>query len=870
MTDITAVVLAAGEGKRMRTLGANLSKVMLPILGKPVLAYIINNIKEAGIRHIVIVISGHLGESLTSYFGSSYKGMELKYVYQNKQLGPAHAISLALPEVDTDFFLVQYGDSLADQNIPKSLVETLNENPQTDGVLAVRQIDNPSRYGIVKYNKKNIVAVVEKPSKEKAPSKHAVIGTFILKTDTCKKALKNKKFEYGKELFPAQYLLATGAKMIGWFFDGSRVDVGKPQDLFNASQLLAKTEVECIVFDADNTLYNTHQVAKIADLEAIKILAQVSNQLPISLYEEWQEIVKKIKWSKNPRIRSRPYSYGKLCQKYHQNVKLAQKMFATFTKTLLKNLKVASGIKQTLEELPQEKFVVTEDISQLAAKKLNHLKIDKYFKEVITSDKVKIMKPSKKYYETILREYQPQEILAVGDDWQKDLKIPSELGMQIFFVENEKSLEKFLTINLSKEPKRIHLMGIAGVGAAAVAGIASAYGYEVSGCDLNPDSPYTKNLEVRIKKGHSPSHLSDIDLLITSPAVEKLDPNNGELKEAKRLKIPTMTWQEFQGKYLQKNKFVITVAGAYGKSTTTAMIAQILIDSGLDPTCEIGAKVLEWGNNFKIGKSKYYVCESDEYNNNFLNYYPDIAVVLNVAWDHPDFFKNQQAVIDSYRKFLNNIKAGGTLVLGSDPNLSQLTKSKKTAIRVKNFVPIKLSIIGDFRKENANAALTVAQAMGIDIKKAQKSIENFKGLGRRLEYKGQIEGVKFYDDYAVQPYTIQKTADALKAKFKDKKVALVLEPHTFSRIETFFKDFVGRLKNTKVDRVLITNVYAAREHGDNTKLAFKLVQSVGTKAKYIGSLENATGYVKSHIKEFDVVLSMGAGDIYKLYDLIRD
>jgi len=181
-----------------------------------------------------------------------------------------------------------------------------------------------------------------------------------------------------------------------------------------------------------------------------------------------------------------------------------------------------------------------------------------------------------------------------------------------------------------KYAKNIHIMGICGAGASAVAGIAKGYGYNVTGCDLISDSPYAKNLGVSIYKDHDPSHLKNAGMLIVSPSVQKFDPDNLEIQEAKKLNIPTLTWQEFQGKFLQKDKFVIAVAGAYGKSTTTAMISQILIDQNLDPTCEIGAKVLAWGQNFRVGKSKYYVCEADEYNDNFLNYKPDIAVVLNL------------------------------------------------------------------------------------------------------------------------------------------------------------------------------------------------------------------------------------------------
>ncbi|OGD92119.1 hypothetical protein A3E14_01800 [Candidatus Curtissbacteria bacterium RIFCSPHIGHO2_12_FULL_41_13] len=443
-------------------------------------------------------------------------------------------------------------------------------------------------------------------------------------------------------------------------------------------------------------------------------------------------------------------------------------------------------------------------------------------------------------------------------------------------IDSKKDLE-ITNREMTKRPVKIHIMGIAGAGASAVAGIAKAYGFEVTGCDIVPDSPYVKYLNIKIKKGHNPSHLKSIDMLVISPAVLKLNPDNQELSEARSKNIPTLTWQEFQGRYLQKGKVVITVAGAYGKSTTCAIISKILEDAGCDPTCEIGAKVLSWKKNFRIGKSKYYVCEADEYNDNFLNYQSDIAVILNIAWDHPDYFKTQESVAGSYREFIKKIRPNGTLVIGSDPKLNQLIMVSKTpkkgsdpkVIKIQDFGNVPLSIIGDFRRENANAALTVAKTLNLDLNLAKRSIKNFKGLGRRLEFKGQIGKVKVYDDYAVQPYTVLSTANALKEKFKNKKVVLVFEPHTFSRIKTFFDDFVESLKNTIVDRALICDIYAARERGDNKILAGKLASSIGFKAKYTGSLDQTVEYLKSNLEEFDVILSMGAGNIYKIYDMLK-
>jgi len=422
-----------------------------------------------------------------------------------------------------------------------------------------------------------------------------------------------------------------------------------------------------------------------------------------------------------------------------------------------------------------------------------------------------------------------------------------------------------------KLSSKLHFMGIAGSGTSAVAAIAKKYGFTVEGCDIDPNSAYIKNLiDIRVRKGHDPSHIKNIDKLIVSPAILKSDPKNKEITDAKKLKIPVLTWQEFQGSYLQKDKFVIAVAGGYGKSTTTAMVSKMLIDQELDPTCEIGAKVIEWGTNFKIGSSKYYVCEADEYNDNFLFCEPDVAIVLNFAWDHPDFFKNRKALINSYIKFINQINKNGVLIVGEDPQLGEvLPKIRKDikVVKVSDFGKYNLSIIGDFRKQNADAVLTLAQSLDLDIKKARLSVESFQGLSRRLEYKGSIKGLRIYDDYAVQPHTVKTTANALKEKFPNEKIYLVFEPHTFSRIKIFFSDFVKVLKEVNVDKILVTDVFAAREKGDKTNLAKNLSQKVGGKAVYIENLPKSAKYIKDNLQK-GIVLSMGAGKAYMLWDII--
>src|SRR3989344_5976868 len=203
--------------------------------------------------------------------------------------------------------------------------------------------------------------------------------------------------------------------------------------------------------------------------------------------------------------------------------------------------------------------------------------------------------------------------------------------------------------------KKVHFLGIGGSGASAAAAIAQHTGFEVTGCDLDISNEFTTPFSLdQLLKGHSASHLKggNVNILAVTPAIYSLDPTNEELMEAKRLGIEVLTWQEFMGKYFMEGKFVIAVSGTHGKTTTTAMIAKILEDAGLDPTVELGSIVPRWGTNYRVGKGKpalsgaegYFVIEADEFNDNFLHLKPDITVVTNIEMDHPEYFKDFEAV----------------------------------------------------------------------------------------------------------------------------------------------------------------------------------------------------------------------------------
>ena len=375
---------------------------------------------------------------------------------------------------------------------------------------------------------------------------------------------------------------------------------------------------------------------------------------------------------------------------------------------------------------------------------------------------------------------------------------------------------------------KVHFLGIAGSGASASAAIAQAQGYEITGCDLD-------------LRGHSPNHLKNIDILAVTPAIFSLDPQNPELLQAKKLGIPVMTWQEFMGKYLTRDKFVIAVAGTHGKTTTTAMIGTLLENAGLDPTVELGAEVSKWKANFRVGKGKFFVCEADEYNDNFLNFKPDIAVVTNIEMDHPEYFKDFQAVKKSFDKFKNQSKK-----VIDQPNPKLINS---------------LQIPGDFNILNASLAFQVGIFLQIDPKIIQKSLQNYQGVGRRFELLGEFKGAKVYSDFGHHPTEIKVTMEAAREKFPKQKIWLIYEPHMFTRTKTLFNDFVKVFREIPVDRIIITDIYQSREIDKGLVTSKQLADAAGK--QYIAK-NQLNDYLEKELKENDVIFFMGAGDIDKM------
>lgn len=427
-----------------------------------------------------------------------------------------------------------------------------------------------------------------------------------------------------------------------------------------------------------------------------------------------------------------------------------------------------------------------------------------------------------------------------------------------------------------KEPS-VHFMGIGGSGASAVAAIAQARGFKISGCDQNPHNEFTRSLNCKgkdLQTGHSPNHLRNIDILAISPAIPSLDPDNLELLEAKKQGLNVLTWQEFMGKYLEKDKFVIAVSGTHGKSTTTAMIGQMLENAGLDPTVELGAIVPKWKANYRVGKSRYFVTEADEFNDNFLASQPDIAVVTTIEYDHPEYFKDFTAYQESFQKFLTSAKEK-IIANMEDPGVCETLASHLLASHLKGvpvivnysnqLIDFPLQIPGQYNIMNASAAFQVGLALSIEPEVIKKSLASFTGTGRRFEKVGEYQGAQVISDFGHHPTEIKVTLQAAREKYPDQKIIVIFQPHMFSRTHTLFNDFVKVLQEAPVDQILIMDIYPSREVDTGLVDSKQLVEAIAKlSVTYLPKGQDVVEKLAKDEGRGEVLFFLGAGETHEL------
>jgi len=388
----------------------------------------------------------------------------------------------------------------------------------------------------------------------------------------------------------------------------------------------------------------------------------------------------------------------------------------------------------------------------------------------------------------------------------------------------------------------------------------------VSGSDI-ARSEITKALEkigAKIYYRHSGKNLKAADLVVYSPAVAE---NNPELIKARKLGIRTFSYPEMLGA-ISKDKYTIAVSGAHGKTTTTAMVGMMLRDAKLDPTIIVGSLLREEKSNFVAGRSKYFVVEACEYKRSFLNINPKIAIITNIDNDHLDYYKSVKNIQKAFGEFAAKLGKDGYLIC--NPNgkyMKPVVKIAKCEIIDYTKLPrdFKLKVIGEHNLDNAQAAFAVGKMLGIRENTIRKSLENFSGTWRRFEYKGKTKnGVLVYDDYGHHPAEIKATLKAVREAFANKKIFCVFQPHLYSRTKLLMNDFAKSFNDA--DAVIVMDIYAAREKNDGTSSAdlVKKTQKYHKNARYAENFSKAAKILIAETKKGDLVITMGAGDVYKI------
>jgi len=422
--------------------------------------------------------------------------------------------------------------------------------------------------------------------------------------------------------------------------------------------------------------------------------------------------------------------------------------------------------------------------------------------------------------------------------------------------------------------KKIHFIGIGGVGVSAIARMARLKGIKVTGSDISMSkmAERIQTIHGEIFIGHKRENLpQDADLVIYSPAITS---DNPEMIYAKELNIPIYSYPEILG-MISRDMFTVAISGTHGKTTTTSMLAELFIYGNLDPTVVIGGLLKKQEDNFVLGGSKYFIVEACEYKESFLNLNPNILIILNIDNDHLDYYKDIEHVKTAFKKLIEKVPDDGYIVYnGEDKNIVDVLKNAKTNAQKLNYLEakaeIKIAVPGEHNLKNAKAAFTTARLTGLTENTALKILKNYTGTWRRFEFMGNTEkGALIYNDYGHHPTEIKATLKAMKEQYPSNKLIVVFQPHLFSRTKLLLDDFAKSFD--LADEIIVTDIYAAREKDDKTISAEDLVKkiplrqgSAGPVAKYVGSAIEIENYLKHNTNKDDIILFQGAGDVYKI------
>ena len=448
----------------------------------------------------------------------------------------------------------------------------------------------------------------------------------------------------------------------------------------------------------------------------------------------------------------------------------------------------------------------------------------------------------------------------------------------LLFMFKNKKIAKFLTPG-----RHVHLVGIGGVSMRPLGLVLKGMGMEVTGSDMSA-SAGTEELErqgIPVAIGHHAENIEGADCIIRTAAAHN---DNPEIAAARAAGIPVFERAQAWGEIMKSYKNAICISGTHGKTTTTSMMTHILMEANLDPTVMIGGYLPLLHASHRVGRGDTILLESCEYCDSFLNFFPTLAVVLNVEADHLDYFKDLADIQKSFHKFAE-LATFGVVANGDDPHTVQAMQgidyvsfglSDTNRIHAANMCPdwrhfdvicdgefychLDMGVLGRHNAMNALAAAAASWMMGIPGEAVSGGLESFHGAGRRMEFKGKFNGADVYDDYAHHPDELKATIEAVRASMPGRRLVLAFQPHTYSRTKALFDDFVRELK--KPDVVVLAEIYAARERNTIGISSAHVAEQIPG-AVYCETLPEVTAYLRENVRDGDVVITMGAGDIFR-------
>ena len=446
------------------------------------------------------------------------------------------------------------------------------------------------------------------------------------------------------------------------------------------------------------------------------------------------------------------------------------------------------------------------------------------------------------------------------------------------------------------KPNHVHFIGIGGISMSGLAEILLERGFTVSGSD-SQESELTKKLVAhgaQVFYGQKAENIIEgIDVVVYTAAIH---PDNPEYMAAEAKGLPMLSRAEFLGQIMRNYDQSIAIAGTHGKTTTTSMVTEILMDAKKDPTITVGGMLDIIGGNIRVGGPELFVLEACEYTNSFLSFFPTIEVILNIEADHLDFFKDLDDIRESFRRFAALLPDDGTLIIntdienheeickgltckvvtvGSDPKKSHYSAANVTFNHTacasydlledgQKVDTITLGVPGMHNVYNSLAAIAAAREVGVEIEDIKNGLLSYAGTHRRFEKKGELNGITIIDDYAHHPQEIAATLETAK-NYPHKELWCVFQPHTYSRTKCLFDEFAEAL--SKADHVILADIYAARETDDlgiSSKMLADKIAFFGADAYFLPSFEEIEKFILEKCMHGDLLITMGAGDIVKV------